>query len=236
MMAYVWQRIFFALQQYPQRLIDFWRHVVLLEARNWYVYRHFKWSPWFFLIWLLDSGFLLLDLLLVPDFYDLVSNLIKRSTPLANDEKEVIRRLFGHALPLGLIRKDKRAYLVTAHTRTTYVSFFTINCYHQPLPPVLLAHEAMHLIQYQAFGSRYINHALWAQHWAGGYNYGGLAGLDSGLKSDYGLHAFNFEQMAEIAEDCYRTIERSGSNPSPAWSSYALFLQLVKKGIRNFGV
>jgi hypothetical protein len=85
---------------------------------------------------------------------------------------------------------------------TAYVSFHTINFYNTITKSTLI-HELVHVWQYERYGSAYISEALWAQHWGGGYDYGGISPLRM-YSEGKGLAAFNFEQQADIIEDYYR--------------------------------
>lgn len=147
-----------------------------------------------------DRLFQLLDLLLVSDLYEAVTNLC---TPgirgLHPQERQLLQSVFGDGLPYKLIRIDERAHLGPRRYRFCYVSFHTINNW-GPLTPALLVHEAVHVWQYVHRGGCYIPRALAAQRTELSYNYGGLAGLRAASTLD----DFNYEQMADVIEDAFR--------------------------------
>lgn len=153
--------------------------------------------------WVCGLVLLATDLLPLAWLYGTLLDLIKRkSRPLTVEELEVAGKVFGAAIPLHLITVDPQSRLVRQGMGTAYVSFFTIN-YWNMLPGHILVHELVHIWQYERYGSVYISEALWAQHWGGGYDYGGLEELR--MYSDgAGLEAFNFEQQADIIEDYFR--------------------------------
>lgn len=233
--SYILHRLIYAVKQYPQRAHRAFNHLFFIDTRIWYLYRNFNQSPTVVLIWCLDAIWLTLDLLIIPDLYDLLSNLIKRTKPLSEQERTIILSIYGPGLPLHIIRKDRHTWLGPPIYRMVYVSFLTINYWKGPLSSHLLIHEVMHILQYHGFGSRYINHALWAQHVAGGYKYGGLEGLSQAMASPYGIHALNFEQMAEAMEDYSsvwsQEVHFCDTIPEP----YRSFLNEVTKVIRNSG-
>lgn len=157
-------------------------------------------------IWRWLAGVLLatVDLTPLPLCYETLLEWVKmRSRPLRPDEVELIRSIFGSALRTELITMDPDALPARRKTTTAYVSFHTIQ-FSGDLHPATLIHEGVHVWQYQHWGSIYISEALWAQHWGGGYNYGGTDRLAATLKTG-GLRQFNFEQQAEIIEDYYRS-------------------------------
>ena len=82
-----------------------------------------------------------------------------------------------------------------------FVSFHTVN-FDNHVRPETFIHELVHIWQYRKYGAVYISESMWAQHWGGGYNYGGIEPL---LKNQAtGLKAFNYEQQSEIIEDYFR--------------------------------
>lgn len=235
MWTYSVRRFIYAGKDYPRRIRDLIMHVIFWENSHWYVYRYCRGSFWYIIVWLTDIFWLLLDLTMIPDIYEVITNLIKRSRPLEKAEQGIVWQVYGDLVPTQLVRKDPKSYFGPSWAPMAYVSFFTINFWKKPLSPELLVHETMHLIQYEAFGSRYINHALWAQYKADGYNYGGIDAIRKCDQSPYGIHAFNFEQMAEIMEDYYRLRKNylSFSNPQKIEPIFAPFLDQLRKGIRN---
>ena len=143
----------------------------------------------------------LLDALLLADLYEAISNLLsRRLRGLSRREVELLRPLFGDSLPYALVRIDERAWVGPRTGRFCYVGFHTINHW-GPVRGALLVHEAVHVWQYVHYGAVYIPRALAAQRSRAGYDYGG----SDGLARAGGLADFNFEQMAAVVEDAYRT-------------------------------
>ena len=144
--------------------------------------------------------FAILDLLGVFDLYAAISNTLTPSIRgLTEEEKHLLRPIFGDSVPWGLVRIDERAWVGPRWANLCYVSFYTINSW-GPMPLHVLVHEMVHIWQYTRVGAAYIPRALAAQRTAMGYNYGGLGALEKGK----GMAAFNYEQQADIIEDAYR--------------------------------
>ena len=159
--------------------------------------------------WTKDLFFLLGDVLLVFDVYELSATLfsprIRRLTPL---EISTAREVFGDSLPYSLIRIDQRARIATRRYGIAYVSFLTVNTW-GAMPPALLQHELIHCWQYAHRGSAYIPRALWAQRTAFGYNYRGVQHLRT-LASFFEL---NYEQQGDVVSDRYRLVR----GEAPRW-------------------
>jgi hypothetical protein len=117
-------------------------------------------------------------------------------------ERDLAISVFGNKLPVHLITLDPDSIPVRKNRTGAYVSFHTIN-FHQAIADEVLIHELVHIWQYEKYGSVYISEAIWAQHWGGGYDYGGLEPLKK-YSEGKGLASFNFEQQADIIEDYYR--------------------------------
>lgn len=180
--------------RWPARFLHWWLWLIGLNVPQG---KHRSWR------WLAGVLLATVDLTPLPLCYETILEWVKRrSRPLRPDEVEIIRSIFGKALRPELITLDPDALPARRKTTTAYVSFHTIQFY-RILHPVTLVHECVHIWQYQHWGSIYISEALWAQHWGGGYNYGGTDRLSANLETG-GLSAFNFEQQAEIIEDYYR--------------------------------
>ena len=112
------------------------------------------------------------------------------------EEIRVAQSVFGDRIAFRRVSMDPASLPVRKQKASAYVSFHTIN-FDQTIPFHTLIHELMHVWQYEQYGSVYISEAIWAQKWGGGYNYGGLAALEL-YSQGKGLHAFNFEQQAEV--------------------------------------
>lgn len=185
-MFYFFSRLIHAFRLFPRRLRRLGRSLSSI-------------CPWQ-LTWWQEFIFYLLDLLLVFDLYELVSNsLALRTRSLLPQEVALLQDFFGYSLPYHLIKIDEYARLGPPQYRFCYVSFYTINSW-GPMPPDLLLHETMHIWQYQQEGAAYIPRALAAQRTAEGYNYGGIMPLQNFPSLRY----FNYEQQADIIADAYR--------------------------------
>jgi hypothetical protein len=213
--VYGFKRLAYALENYPRRLDR--------------VIRHFrKGRQAFSGAGLIELTFLILDLFLVLDLYELLCSLAKPNCRfLREDEVTLARQVFGDAIRYDLVVLDQGARLGALHRKgIVYVSGFTINswgCFSE----ALLIHELTHVWQYQRLGSAYIPRALWAQRSAMGYNYGGLAALQVKIK----LEEFNLEQQADIAMD-YFYLSR-GEYPYWAPEAQSLHLPLYETIIQQ---
>lgn len=153
--------------------------------------------------WLCGMILLFVDLTPLSLLYETIMDVIKtRSRALSAEEISIAQSVFSVSIPLKQVSMDPSSWPVRQRKASAYVSFHTIN-FDQSLPPHTLIHELVHVWQYERYGSVYISESLWAQHWGGGYNYGGLEPLVH-YSQGKGLSVFNFEQQADIIEDYYR--------------------------------
>lgn len=201
--GYFIARLKFILKNYPKRLIRVvtWPIYGFRHWLNFSAHKHNMlllqfagyWLGWFFLV---------IDLFLLGDGFDLVAMLFKRTRALNSNEKAAAASVFANSIDLDLVRLDERARLGCKQLRIAYVSLFTINSW-GPVNEYLLIHELTHVWQYQRMGLAYIPLALLAQLSPEGYNYNGIAGLRSARSSGLALTSFNLEQQAEIVSDFY---------------------------------
>ena len=153
--------------------------------------------------WCAGVILLIADLTPISLVYETIMDFIKtRSRAMSAEEINIAQSVFGERLPLQLVSIDPVSWPVRKKKASAYVSFHTIN-FDQTLPHHTFIHELVHVWQYERYGSVYISEAIWAQQWGGGYDYGGLAALEQ-YSQGKGLHAFNFEQQADIIEDFFR--------------------------------
>jgi hypothetical protein len=117
-------------------------------------------------------------------------------------EIALAQTVYHNAIDYQLVRIDEDAKIATRQWGIAYVALNLIHC-HGSLHPVHFIHEMMHIWQYQHVGVRYIPRALWAQHFGGGYNYGGLAALEKAIENKHTILDFNYEQQAEIMADYF---------------------------------
>lgn len=185
------------ISSFPTRLTRLIKHIFLsdLGVNQSFQLRLVKWFPGIIA--------LLIDLFALPEIYDCCTNLCKPGVRELNEEEfNEARSIFKDSIPVVDVRIDQHARLGPKQWRFAYVSFFTINIYGK-MPIHLLIHELVHVWQYMNHGSMYIVHALFAQHSRAGYNYGGLAALQSVKNANGTLTDFNFEQQADIIRDYY---------------------------------
>lgn len=157
-----------------------------------------------FALWFGELFFLFLDLIGIPEFYEIVNLWFKTNVRgLKPGELRWAKTIFGDALPYARIRLDERAYLGPRQYQFCYVSFCVINSWHTMSPAVFI-HELVHVWQFQQYGSPYILRALLAQQTSAGYDYGGIIALERAKDQKQGLTPFNYEQQAAIVEDYFR--------------------------------
>jgi len=152
---------------------------------------------------LLEAGFLLADLVFVPEILLSLNRLFKPNTRRLNErEIAVARAVFGETIDYHKVRIDERAMTGCRQYGFAYVGFNCINCWGK-LSDAHFVHEMVHIWQFQTLGSRYIPRALWAQRTPEGYNYGGVQALQQALREGRGLSGFNFEQQGDVVADYF---------------------------------
>lgn len=186
------------------------------------------WGRWL-LFWVLETVFLLLDLLGLAELFEILHRGIKwKARPLSAAEQHLAKPYFGESLNWQRIRIDDRAKLGTQKGKVCYVTFHIIHCYGS-METSLFMHEMVHIWQYSKVGSVYIPRALWAQHTPAGYDYGGA----NALQNHSDLWAFNYEQMADIIADGFRLDQvrspQRGFAGKPENSVYQAFLQQLSQ-------
>lgn len=169
------------------------------------IYRIIK-SPW---DWLFSIPWYMLDLMFVPECYELINEVLFPSNRYLN-QKELIesKKVFKGQIDYSQVRLNAKN-LIAKKLRIAYVSFNHVN-YYENIPLDLLIHELVHVWQYQQFGSVYIYHALKAQKSNEGYDYGGITGLWQGRVALKDLIDFNFEQQGDIVQDYYLLKRKAG--------------------------
>ncbi len=206
-LGHIISRFIFGISDLPQRFKRFFLHFLW-----WFPFKpdlaqyEIIQSP---LEWLLAIPFYILDILLLPEIYELIFELVKWNMRyLDPEEQAMIQSVFKESVDPSRIRLDERAVLGPKQKKFAYVSFQTINSYGK-MRDAILIHETVHVWQFLTFGSVYILKALKAQHSKQGYNYGSIPGLVKMQKEKKGLLAFNFEQQGDIIMDYYRLLQRS---------------------------
>lgn len=149
--------------------------------------------------WIVCLPFYIMDLFLIPEFYELLMELVFfNNRSLTDYENSLLKDVFGDKLHHSFIRLNAGNW-IAKKMKIAYVSFNHINVGHKLSHPILI-HELVHIWQYQNFGSVYIYKALRAQYSAEGYNYGDVSQLWKIWKEGGDLLHFNFEQQADIIQ------------------------------------
>lgn len=147
----------------------------------------------------------------VGEIYETVMDFVKFNTrKMASDEVSKASSVFGASLDYSLVRIDEGALIGPSFSKRPYTSFHTINSWGAMSDDTLM-HELTHVWQYQQSGAIYMPQAIHAQVWGGGYNYGGIPGLQNAKNAGQGLTSFNREQQAQIVTDFYRI--KQGKSP-----------------------
>lgn len=177
--------------------------------------------------WFSDAGFYVMDILAMPEIYELIFSIIKKNTrPLNSKEKALASSIFGQSIKYNLVKVDSSARFGTQKIALAYVSFNTIN-YRKQIDKAIFIHEMVHIWQFQQFGSIYLARAIKAQRSKEGYNYGGVPNLYQVMLKGGSLLDFNFEQQADIIEDYYRIKENPSAEGPMNLSIYAYFVKEV---------
>ena len=119
-------------------------------------------------------------------------------------------------------------WIFARNGQRAFATFHTVNLpeegYHQRSNTEIVAHEIVHVYQYERAGSRYFAEALVGQH-GEGYGYGGPAGLLEAAQRGKRMADFNREQQAQIAQD-YLAALRSRGDLAP----YEPFIEQLRRG------
>jgi hypothetical protein len=218
-------KIFYYFQQLPIRIKRLWQHVIHPFYRP--ITNEFP--PKSVLEWSVDAGFYIMDIVAMPEVYEIIFSILKRKTrPLTIQEKALAKSIFGDSIQYDLVKVDTGARFGTKKIALAYVSFNTIN-YLRNIDKAIFIHELMHIWQFQQFGSIYIARAIKAQRSKEGYDYGGVANLYQVMLKGGSLLDFNFEQQADIIEDYYRIKENPTASGPMNLSVYAYFAKEVNR-------
>lgn len=174
----------------------------------------------------------------IGEIYETVADFIKFNTrALTGPEKAEAQKVFGSAIPYGLVRIDEGALIGPTWSGRAYVSFHTINDWGKEIRSNkrLLIHELTHVWQYDTMGAMYMPRAIHGQ--TAGYNYGGVQELEARRASGKGITSFHPEGQGEILGDYY-SIHVLGQDPrhQEGWSgsdddkqAYAHFAGQVRR-------
>jgi hypothetical protein len=173
-----------------------------------------------------------LDLIGVPELFAFVWRMLTRTSPLTGDEIATASQVLG---PRALRYQDVRVaqggilrWIFARNGQRAFATFHTVNLpevgYHQRSNTEIVAHEIVHVYQYERAGSRYFAEALLGQH-EEGYGYGGPAGLAEAARQGKRLADYNREQQAQIAQD-YLAALRTRGDLAP----YQPFIEQLRQG------
>lgn len=175
--------------------------------------------------------FYCMDLIGIPEWYDWLMSIVKRSTkPLSSTFYKKSQVILGEQFPHALIKEDAQAKWFVRKFKIIYVSFFTIN-YDRSIQESTWIHELVHIWQYTRFGSSYILFALYAQTTKEGYNYGGRDVVIENAQINAPLTTYNFEQMADVIEDGYKLYKNLNAGlmvPPEEYQAYLYHTNLLK--------
>ena len=219
-----WLTILTLFMTYPIRLLRLFFHF-------------FQWIPLVrknhlpskgFAEWIIDFGFYMGDLFIIPDVFEFISVWIQPQTRLLDDDEiHYAKKYFYNKVELRNVRVNNHIPKRLEKVAVAFVTFNTIHFSKQISLPIFI-HEMVHIWQYQKFGSVYIFRALKAQRSKEGYNYGGLETLYSKMLKNYVFTDFNFEQQGEIFED-YCKMKESETNGNPiVEASFEYFVGQVR--------
>jgi hypothetical protein len=235
--AGVFQRFAYWMTQLPTR-------VVRLLSGLWEGLKTFK--PWthrwwkslvevdtwkHFLKWITSRILEILEIGGIGEAYETLQDWVKFNTRTLNSsEVKAAKSVFGTRINTDFVRVDERAVIGPLFTDRAYTSFHTINSWGGESIDVMI-HELTHVWQYENSGAIYMPQAVHAQKWGGGYQYGGVSGLQAKQATGKGLLSFNREQQAQIIQDFFQLRQNGTISGSPATSAdlplYADFAKTV---------
>lgn len=170
-----------------------------------------------FLKWLGTMTVDLAEVVGIPEIVETLADLVKFNTrALSSSERGKAESVFGGSINLDMVRIDQGALSVVVVRKLMqysgprpFTTFHTING-EGGLSDDTLIHELTHVWQYERAGAIYLFQAIHAQQ-TGGYDYGGVAGLQAAKAAGQGILSFNREQQAQIVEDFY--LIKTGKSP-----------------------
>ena len=161
-----------------------------------------------FILWTGDLLFLLFDVLYFDKIFYIFQALFgykKRS--LTERELCVLKPIFRDSISYENVKLYSKVGAFIRRRAYAFVLFDTIN-FSKTITDDVLVHEAVHIWQYQRYGSPYILRALLAQISNEKYDYGGIENLYDGMVKGRQLVDFNFEQQGDIVQNGY--LQRKG--------------------------
>ncbi len=164
-------------------------------------------------LWLIVLLFRVLDLVGVPELWNLLMRLAAPVSPLTGDEIGAAAAILGpNALRYAEVRVAEGGVLNLIFKRNqgrAFTTFHTINMPtcgpHRRANFAILLHELVHVYQYERTGGLYIAEAIYAQHTAG-YDYGTPDDLQMCLANGLCYRNLNREQQAQLVQDYYERL------------------------------
>ena len=136
------QTIKYATRKYPRRLSRLAAHLFFLD------YRYYSKSNSTF-DWILELGFYILDIVLIPDLYEIFNLLVDgRIRLLLAKEVRLATEYFGKSIELSVVKINTNMSIAVRKKALAYVSMNTIN-YSATISRAIFLHELVHIYQYQ---------------------------------------------------------------------------------------
>ncbi len=221
-------RLLYLISSYPLRLWRFFKHFkvlfqLLLKRDQLLI--HYSYSNIGLIIWSYEFVLYLLDLVALPELFQIFIDLIHwKNRPLNLEERDLVKSVFSGKINLDVVSVDQYRYFFS-YVAMAFVGFNTI-FFNRKITGELLIHEATHCWQYQRFGSVYIIRALLAQNSKEGYKYGGIDALENVLQTEQ-IKSINYEQQAEMITDYYSLLNHEIADPDKI-NIYKNYLNLLK--------
>lgn len=164
-------------------------------------------------VWLIVLLFRVLDLIGVPELWNLLMRLAAHVSPLTGEEIGAAAAILGPtALRYADVRVAEGGILNLIFKRNrgrAFTTFHTINMPtfgpHRRANFAILLHELVHVYQYERTGGLYVAEAIYAQLTAG-YDYGGPDQLQQCLMNGLCYRNLNREQQAQLVQDYYERL------------------------------
>lgn len=164
-------------------------------------------------VWLIVLLFRVLDLIGVPELWNLLMRLAAHVRPLTGEEIGAAAAILGPtALRYADVRVAEGGILNLIFKRNrgrAFTTFHTINMPtfgpHRRANFAILLHELVHVYQYERTGGLYVAEAIYAQL-TDGYDYGGPDRLQQCLVDGVCYRNLNREQQAQLVQDYYERL------------------------------
>ena len=180
-----------------------------------------------FFEWFLDLMAYVNDLIGFTDILHTTHLFMKKSfRKLTNEECVQMFEIFRNSVDYSQVWIDPSSRIGLSKLARAYVLFNTIN-YQREIDFPTLAHEMMHIWQYQNYGSMYLGRALRAQYLLNPYDFGGVQNLYTHMIEGKKMADYNFEQQGAIIEHLVMAREEQYSHPILSAVSVYYLSQLI---------